>query len=98
MKTVVLSHTACATVFNYRFLEYVRTRQFAAVAWNVGKGHEKRRVERPIGFVRERFWPGCRPTDLVDLNVKAMTWRDTFANNRVHFRQAQQQQLPRRSR
>jgi len=41
MKTVVLSHTACATVFNYRFLEYVRTRQFAAVAWNVGKGHEK---------------------------------------------------------
>jgi hypothetical protein len=84
MKTVVLSHTAAATVFNQRFLEYARTRHFAVVACNVRKGNEKGRVERPIGFVRERFWPGCRPADLLDLNVKATTWRDTFANNRVH--------------
>jgi transposase len=84
MKTVVLSHTAAATVFNHRFLEYARTRHFAAVACNVGRGNEKGRVERPIGFVRERFWPGCRPADLMDLNAKAMAWRDTFANNRVH--------------
>jgi transposase len=84
MKTVVLSHTPTATVFNQRFLEYARTRHFAGVACNVGRGNEKGRVERPIGFIRERFWPGCRPTDLLDLNVKATTWRDTFANNRVH--------------
>jgi len=84
MKTVVLSHTAAATVFNQRFLEYARTRHFGAVACNVARGNEKGRVERPIGFVRERFWPGCRPTDLMDLNVKATVWRDTFANNRVH--------------
>jgi len=84
MKTVVLSHTPAATVFNQRFLEYARTRQFAGVACNVGRGNEKGRVERPIGFVRERFWPACRPSDLLELNVKAATWRDTFANNRVH--------------
>ncbi len=84
MKTVVLSHTQAATVFNQRFLEYARTRHFAGVACNVGRGNEKGRVERPIGFIRERFWSGCRATDLLDLNVKATTWRDTFANNRVH--------------
>jgi transposase len=84
MKTVVLSHTPTATVFNPRFLEYARTRHFVGVACNVRRGNEKGRVERPIGFIRERFWPGCRPTDLLDLNVKASTWRDTFANNRVH--------------
>jgi transposase len=84
MKTVVLSHTPTATVFNQRFLEYARTRHFAVVACNVRRGNEKGRVERPIGFVRERLWPGCRPTDLMDLNVKATAWRDTFANNRVH--------------
>jgi transposase len=84
MKTVVLSHTPTATVFNQRFLEYARTRHFAVVACNVRRGNEKGRVERPIGFVRERFWPGSRPTDLMDLNVKATAWRDTFANNRVH--------------
>jgi transposase len=84
MKTVVQSHTPTVTVFNARFLEYARVRQFGAVACNVGRGNEKGIVERPIGFVRERFWPGCRPSDLLDLNVKAVAWRDTFANNRVH--------------
>jgi transposase len=84
MKTVVLSHTPTATVFNARFLEYARVRKFGAVACNVARGNEKGIVERPIGFIRERFWPGCRPSDLLDLNVKAVAWRDTFANNRVH--------------
>ena len=84
MKTVVISHTPAATVFNQRFLEYARTRHFGVVACNVARGNEKGRVERPIGFARERFWPGCRPADLMDLNVKATAWRDTFANKRVH--------------
>jgi transposase len=85
MKTVVLSHTARETVFNARFLDYARTRGgFGVVACNVRKANEKGRVERPIGFVRERFWPGRRFKDLLDLNVQANTWRDDFANNRVH--------------
>ena len=84
MKTVVLSHTAQATVFNHRFLEYARARGFAVVACNVRKGNEKGRVERPIGFVRIRFWPGRRFVDLMDLNVQATRWRDDVANHRVH--------------
>jgi transposase len=84
MKTVVLSHTPHATVFNRRFLEYARTRDFAAVACNVRRGNEKGRVERPIGFVRSRFWPGRRFVDLLDLNTQAVRWRDDIANNRVH--------------
>src|SRR5690606_28873483 len=42
------------------------------------------RVERPIGFVRTRFWRGRRFTDLLDLNTQAMQWRDDIANNRRH--------------
>lgn len=84
MKTVVLEHTPRGTRFNPTFLEYARTRGFAAKACNVAKGNEKGIVERPIGFVRERFWPGRRFTDLMDLNTQAMRWRDDFANNRVH--------------
>jgi transposase len=84
MKTVVLSHTSQATVFNPRFLEYARIRGFAAIACNVRKANEKGRVERPIGFVRSRFWPGRHFADLFDLNVQAIEWRDDFANNRVH--------------
>ena len=53
-------------------------------ACNVRRGNEKGRVERPIGFVRSRFWPGRRFSDLMDLNVQALAWRDDYANNRVH--------------
>jgi transposase len=85
MKTVVLSHTAIATVFNPRFLEYARVRGgFGVVACNVRRGNEKGVVERGIGFVRRRFWPGRRFRDLLDLNVQAVGWRNDFANGRVH--------------
>jgi transposase len=85
MKTVVLSHTATATVFNPKFLEYARARgAFTVRACNIRRGNEKGRVERPIGFVRRRFWPGSRFRDLLDLNTQATAWRDDFANGRVH--------------
>jgi hypothetical protein len=84
MKTVVLSHTAAATVFNPRFAEYARSRGFAVRACNVRKAHEKGRIERPIGFVRRRFWLGRRFRDLFDLKAQATAWRDDFANGRVH--------------
>lgn len=84
MKTVVLSHTPHATVFNPRFLEYAKARGFAVVACNVRKGNEKGGVERAIGFVRTRFWRGRRFTDLIDLNRQAVQWRDDIANNRRH--------------
>lgn len=84
MKTVVLSHTPKETIFHPKFLHYAAARGFGAVACNPGKGNEKGRVERPIGFIRERFWPGRRFRDLFDLNAQAATWRDDFANHRVH--------------
>ncbi len=82
MKTVVLSPRH--RVFNPRFLQYAGARAFAVVACNPGKGNEKGRVERPIGFIRDRFWRGRRFADLLDVNVQATTWRDDFANNRIH--------------
>lgn len=84
MKTVVLGRTPTGPIFNPRFLEYARARGFAAVACNPSRGNEKGRVERPIGFVRERFWPGRKFRDLFDLNAQATVWRDSFANNREH--------------
>jgi transposase len=84
MKTVVLSHTPTATVFNPQFLEYARARGFAIRACNVRRGNEKGRVERPIGFIRDRFWLGRRFVDLRDLNLQSSVWRDEVANHRVH--------------
>jgi len=85
MRTVVLEHTRTAVVFNPRMVEYARARGgFALVACNPRKGNEKGIVERGIGFVRSRFWPGRRFKSLFDLNMQATAWRDDFANGRVH--------------
>ena len=84
MKTVVTMRNAKTTQFNHKFLAYSQARGFGVRACNPGKGHEKGRVERPIGFIRERFWPGRRFTSLLDLNTQATSWREDYANNREH--------------
>jgi len=84
MRTVVTLHTPTATVFNQRFLAYAAARGFAVRACRPKKPHEKGRVERPVGFIRSRFWPGRRFTSLLDLNRQSTQWRDDFANNREH--------------
>jgi transposase len=84
MKTVVLVHNHKTVRFNPQFLAYAQARNFAIRPCNVYAGHEKGRVERPIGFIRERFWPGRRVSSLLDLNQQATSWRDDFANNREH--------------
>jgi transposase len=84
MRTVVTAGAGAHATFNTKFLAYARSRGFAVRACNARSGHEKGRVERPIGFVRGRFWPGRRFATLLDLNQQATTWRDDFANKRVH--------------
>src|SRR5438552_6650458 len=84
MKTVVLEPHPRHPVFNPRFVQYASARGFAVRACTPGRGNEKGRVERPIGFIRSRFWPGRRCTDLLDLNVQAAARRDGPCNNRVH--------------
>lgn len=84
MRTVVTSGAGAHAAFNTKFLAYARSRGFAVRACNRASGHEKGRVERPIRFIRDRFWPGRRFASLLDLNRQATEWRDDFANNRIH--------------
>lgn len=87
MRTVVIERTRKHVRFNPRILEYARARGgFGVVACNPRKGNEKGIVERGIGFVRSRFWPGRRFDSLFDLNAQATAWRDEFANGREHER------------
>ena len=84
MGTVVKERAANLPVFNPRFLEYAKARGLGVQACTPRRPTEKPYVERPIGFVRTRFWPGRHPADLFDLNAQATKWRDEIANNRVH--------------
>lgn len=84
MGTVVKERTGQTTVLNARFLQYAQVRGLGVQVCTPRRPTEKPYVERPIGFVRTRFWPGRRPADLFDLNVQGTKWRDDIANNRVH--------------
>lgn len=84
MGTVVTERVNHVPVFNLRFLEYAKARGLGVRACTPARPTEKPYVERPIGFVRTRFWPGRRAVDLFDLNAQAAKWRDDIANNRVH--------------
>jgi transposase len=83
MRTVVLEHKT-TPVFHPRFVQYAAARGFAVTACRPKRPTGKPDVERGIGFVRERFWPGRRFASPLDLNRQAVSWRDDFANARVH--------------
>lgn len=84
MKTVVRSRRGPHVQFNPGFLDYAARTGFSVTACNVARGNEKGRVERPIGFIRDRFYKGRRFTSLQDANQQARTWMDQFANTRRH--------------
>ncbi|MGB8259780.1 MAG: IS21 family transposase [Terracidiphilus sp.] len=84
MKTVVLGRVGGIPRFHPRFVDYARARGFGIQACTPHRPTEKPYVERPIGTIRTRFWPGRHPADLFDLNVQAAKWRDDIFNNLVN--------------
>ena len=73
-----------APVFNPRYLEFANHYGFAITACNVGKGNEKGRVERGVGYTKVNLLNGLELSDLAALNAAARLWLDTVANVRVH--------------
>jgi len=85
LKTAVLEHPrGQAPEYHPRYLELARHYGFAPVACNVGKGNEKGRVERGVGYVKDNFLGGRQVSDLASLRAAADQWRDLTANERFH--------------
>jgi transposase len=84
MKTVVLERlTGRPPKFNPRFLQYANARGgFAVIACTPRHPEGKGSVERGIGFIRQRFWPGRRFQSLDDLNDQVGKWLLNWANAR----------------
>jgi transposase len=84
MKTVVIGRVHGEPVFHPKMLEYARVHGFAISATKPRDPTGKPFVERGIGFLRTRFLPGVRYSDLATLQRDATAWQDTFANAREH--------------
>jgi hypothetical protein len=63
-----------------RFCEYYG---FTPRACRPYRARTKGKIERPIRYTRQSFWP-VNFVDIDDLNRQAWTWRDGVANVRVH--------------
>lgn len=84
MKTVVTGRVRGEPILHPTMVEYARVHGFAVSATKPRHPTGKPFVERGIGFLRTRFLPGVRFSDLATLERDAIAWRDTFANAREH--------------
>ena len=57
---------------------------FRVVACGVRKPHEKGRVERGIGYLRQSFLNGREPCTLSAMNCAVRNWMENVVNIRVH--------------
>lgn len=84
LKNVVVERRGGKVKFNVEFLHFARHYGFTPhpcppyCPWVKGK------VERPIDYIRERFWRGYRFSSLQSLNRDVRGWLDETANRRVH--------------
>jgi transposase len=85
LKSAVLKRArGQAPVCNPKYMDFSKHHGFRIVPCNVGKGHEKGRVENGGGYVKKNFLVGLDIADFSGLNAAARHWLDTVANVRLH--------------
>ncbi|GLV14033.1 hypothetical protein Heshes_17170 [Alicyclobacillus hesperidum] len=65
------------------YLDFAKYYGFVPKACRPYRSRTKGKVERPIRYIRDSFWPTTF-VDLADVNQQAFIWRDTVANVRIH--------------
>ena len=71
-------------VVNRHYADLASHYGFSVVACGVRKPHEKGRVERGIGYLRQNFLNGLEPGTLAAMNCAVRGWMENVANVRVH--------------
>jgi transposase len=84
MKNVVLGRENGKTVFNLEFLHFAHHYGFQPKACPPYSPWVKGKVERPMDYIRERFWRGYVYSSLPRTNEEVAVWLGETANRRVH--------------
>jgi transposase len=85
LKTAVLDREADGKIhWNPRYLDFADYYGFSPKACQPYRAQTKGKVESGVKYVRRNFWLGLHFSDLLDLNVQALSWLDTVANVRRH--------------
>lgn len=83
-KQAVLAHTREGARFHPGLLAFAGHYGFRPRACRPYRAKTKGKVERSIGYLKDRFFCGRTFRDLADLNVQLQVWIDTVANERIH--------------
>lgn len=84
MRNVVVRRHVGGATFNSTFVDFCAHYGVKPVACPPSSPWYKGKVERPIDYIRERFWRGYQHTDLARVNRDVLQWNNTVASVRVH--------------
>jgi transposase len=84
MKNVVLRKSEGKPIFNLEFLHFAHHNGFQPTLCPPYSPWVKGKVERPIQFLRERFWRGYQFTTLERANADVLVWLNETAHQRIH--------------
>ncbi len=84
MKQVVVGRNKGKAVFNEEFIHFAHHYSFSPKACPPYSPWVKGKAERPMEYVRQRFWRGYTYTTLEKLNKDVLSWLDETANTRQH--------------
>lgn len=84
MKHVVIGQKDGQTIFNHEFVHFAAHYGFTPIPCPPYSPWVKGKVERPIDYIRERFWRGYRFENIDRANRDLLRWLDTVANQRRH--------------
>jgi len=84
MKNVVIKHLVGKVKFNDTIMAFATHYQFKPLACPAYSPWCKGKVERPIDYIRERFWRGYEYWNREKANKDMKKWLDTIAFERVH--------------
>lgn len=84
MRHVVITNKAGQRYFNPEVVDFATHYGFTPVACPPYSPWVKGKVERPIDYIRERFWRGYRFESIEKANTDLRQWLETVANCRIH--------------
>lgn len=84
MKNVVIKKLLGLIQWNASFLAFCLHYGFKPLTTPAYSPWAKGKVERPIGYVRERFWRGYQYADLKYANKDMLEWLREVADDRIH--------------
>jgi transposase len=84
MKHVVIRNKAGQVTFNLEFAHFAAHYGFTLAPCPPYSPWVKGKVERPIDYIRERFWRGYSFESMERANRDLLNWLDAVANQRIH--------------